>query len=173
MPITPFHIIAAAPIKAIIPRYFSWSIFTLTNIFIDLEPITYFIFTGIPSHKFFHSILGATLIALVCAFYFRKLCENYITRWNKNLHQIDRKWLEVRNSKINLFEGIASGLIGAWSHLILDSMMHHDIKPLWPVNNINPLLNYSSSNNITLYITLGLFICGFLIFILKKIIYGR
>jgi hypothetical protein len=45
MPITPFHVIAAAPIKAIFPRHFSWSIFTLTNIFIDIEPITYFIFT--------------------------------------------------------------------------------------------------------------------------------
>jgi hypothetical protein len=86
MPITPFHIIAAAPIKAIIPRHFSWSIFTLTNIFIDLEPITYFLFTGIPSHRFFHSIFGATLIGLICALFFRKLCGNYIMKWNKNLH---------------------------------------------------------------------------------------
>ncbi len=167
MPITPFHIIAAAPIKAIIPRYFSWSIFTLTNIFIDLEPITYFIFTGIPSHKFFHSILGATLIALVCAFYFRKLCENYITKWNKNLHSIDRKWLEIKNPKIGLFEGIAGGLIGAWSHLILDSMMHQDIKPLWPISNLNPILGIIAGISIS-YFCIFSFLIGLLILIARK-----
>lgn len=167
MPITPFHIIAAAPIKAIIPRYFSWSIFTLANIFIDLEPITYFIFTGIPSHKFFHSILGATLIAFMCAFYFRKLCENYITRWNKNLHPIDRKWLEIKNPKISLMEGIAGGLIGAWSHLILDSMMHQDIKPLWPFLSNNPLLSIISLNSI-LYLCIGLLGIGAIIYLIRN-----
>ncbi len=168
MPITPFHIIAAAPIKAIIPRHFSWSIFTLTNIFIDLEPVTYFIFTGIPSHKFFHSILGATLVGFVSALYFRKLCGNYIMKWNKNLHPIDRKWLEVGNSKINLSEAVLGGLIGSWSHLLLDSMMHHDIKPLWPFSSSNSMLLLMSPNSI-LYICLGLFSLGVLIFTLKKI----
>ena len=167
MPITPFHIIAAAPIKAIIPRHFSWSIFTLTNIFIDLEPITYFVFTGIPSHRFFHSISGATLIGLICALFFRKLCGNYIMKWNKNLHPIDRSWLEVRNSKVNLFEALLGGLIGAWSHLALDSMMHHDIKPFWPFLSENKFLGLLSSNSI-MYGCVGFFIIGIVIFIIKK-----
>ena len=167
MPFTPFHIIAAAPIKAIIPRHFSWSIFTLTNIIIDLEPITYFIFTGVPSHKFFHSILGATLLGLICALYFRKLCGNYIMKWNRNLHPIDRKWLEVKNYKIHLFEGITGGLIGAWSHLILDSLMHHDIKPLWPFMTNNSLLGLLSPDLI-LYFCSGLFITGIVIFLYRR-----
>ena len=167
MPITPFHIIAAAPIKAILPRHFSWSIFALTNIFIDLEPITYFLFTGVPSHKFFHSIFGATLIGLICALYFRKLCGNYIMKWNKSLHQIDRKWLEVRNYKIHLYEGITGGLIGAWSHLILDSLMHHDIKPLWPFMTNNSLLGLLSPDLI-LYFCSGLFITGIVIFLYRR-----
>lgn len=168
MPITPFHIIAAAPIKAIIPRHFSWSIFTLTNIFIDLEPITYFIFTGIPSHKFFHSILGVTFLGLVCALFFRKLCGNYIIKWNKNLHPIDRTWLEVRNPKINLLEALLGGFIGAWSHLALDSIMHQDIKPFWPFLTTNPLLEVLSPNSI-LYLCFGLLVFGGLIFALKRI----
>lgn len=169
MPITPFHIIAAAPIKAIIPRHFSWSIFALTNIFIDLEPITYFLFTGIPSHKFFHSIFGATLLGLICALFFRKLCTNYIMKWNKNLHPIDRRWLEVRNSKINLFEGITGGLIGAWSHLLLDSMMHQDIKPLWPFTSKNILLDYYSNISV-IYFCSCLLALGLIIHMLKKLI---
>jgi membrane-bound metal-dependent hydrolase YbcI (DUF457 family) len=167
MPITPFHIIAAAPIKAIIPRHFSWSIFTLTNIFIDLEPITYFIITGTPSHKFFHSILGATFLGLICALFFRKLCGNYITKWNKNLHPIDHKWFGVKNSTISLFEGITGGLIGAWSHLALDSMMHPDIKPFWPFSFSNSLLLLMSPNSI-LYLCFGLLSLGVIIFVIKK-----
>lgn len=51
MPITPFHLIAIAPIKAIAPRKFSWSAFALTNILIDLEPITLFLITlGMEPH---------------------------------------------------------------------------------------------------------------------------
>jgi membrane-bound metal-dependent hydrolase YbcI (DUF457 family) len=168
MPITPFHIIAAAPIKAIIPRHFSWSIFTLTNIFIDLEPITYFIFTGIPSHKFFHSIIGATFLGVVCALFFRKLCGNYIMKWNKNLHPIDRKWLEVRNTKINLLEAFLGGLIGALTHILLDSLMHEDIKPLFPFSPNNPFLSLISPNQI-LYICVGLLFLGAFIFYLRKI----
>jgi len=166
MPITPFHIIAAAPIKAIIPRHFSWSIFTLTNIFIDLEPITYFIFTGVPSHKFFHSIFGATLIGLICALFFRKLCGNYIMKWNKNLHPIDRKWLEVRNPKKFLFAALIGGLVGAWSHLVLDSIMHNDIQPLWPFLTNNPILGLITANSI-LYLCVGLLIFGAAIYRVK------
>ena len=167
MPITPFHIIAAAPIKAIIPRHFSWSIFTLTNVFIDLEPITYFVFTGVPSHKFFHSIFGATLLGFISALYFRKLCGNYIMKWNKNLHPIDRKWLEVRNSKIHLFEGITGGLLGAWSHLALDSLMHQDIKPFWPFSSRNIFLDLLSPSSV-LYICMTCFIIGIVILIIRK-----
>lgn len=67
MPITPFHLIAITPVKAIIPKHFSWSVFVLTNIVIDLEPITFFLITLNPQHLFFHTIIGATLIAVFCA----------------------------------------------------------------------------------------------------------
>ena len=89
-------------------------------------------------------------------------------KWNKNLHPIDRKWLEVKNSKINLFEALFGGLIGAWSHLALDSMMHQDIKPFWPFSSGNSILLLMSSNSI-LYVCLGLFSLGVLIFTLKRI----
>ena len=167
MPITPFHIIAAAPIKATIPRHFSWSIFTLTNIFIDLEPITYFIFTGIPSHKFFHSIFGATLLGLICALFFRKICRNYIIKWNKNLHPIDRNWLEVKTPEIYIHEGLISGLIGAWSHITLDAMMHVDIKPLWPFLDQNPALGIVSATSI-LYCCLISLLIGVLLLLIRK-----
>ena len=64
--ITPFHIIAATPIKLIFPKQFSLLWFSIVNILIDLEVIYYFLATGYPSHKFFHSIMGVSIIGFIC-----------------------------------------------------------------------------------------------------------
>ena len=64
--ITPFHIIAATPIKLIFPRQFSLLWFSIVNIIIDIEVIYYFLTTGLPSHKFFHGILGVSIIGFSC-----------------------------------------------------------------------------------------------------------
>ena len=55
--ITPFHIAAAVPIKFLFPKQFSLLWFSIVNILIDIEVVYYFLTTGYPSHKFFHSII--------------------------------------------------------------------------------------------------------------------
>ena len=64
--ITPFHIVAATPIKIFFPKHFSLLWFSIVNILIDLEVIYYFLATGYPSHKFFHSIMGVSVIGFSC-----------------------------------------------------------------------------------------------------------
>ena len=64
--ITPFHIVAATPIKIFFPKHFSLLWFSIVNILIDLEVIYYFLATGYPSHKFFHSIIGVSIIGFSC-----------------------------------------------------------------------------------------------------------
>ena len=46
MPITPFHFGPGALVKVIVPKHFSWTIFALSNILIDLEPVTLFLLIG-------------------------------------------------------------------------------------------------------------------------------
>lgn len=140
MPITPFHLLAATPLKAIAPQKFSWSVFALVNILIDLEPIAYFLITLNPAHRFFHTIIGASLIAVLGATYGRRFCEIAIRIWND---EIKSKWLtfEVNISKVAAWNG---ALIGAWSHLLLDCFMHDDIKPLHPFTDSNTLLGMLS-----------------------------
>jgi len=136
MPITPFHLLVATPIKAIAQRRFSWSVFALVNVVMDIEPVAYFLITLNPAHRFFHTIIGATLIAILCAIYGRRLCENAIEIWNE---EIKTKWL-VTEARISKFAAWSGALIGAWSHLLLDSFMHDDIKPLSPFSDSNVLL---------------------------------
>ena len=86
MPFTPFHLMAGTPVKSFFPKYFSFSIFTLTNVIIDTEVLYYIYTTGIPAHKFFHTILGASLIAIFVALFCRSFCEMGLKLWNLILY---------------------------------------------------------------------------------------
>ena len=156
MPVTPFHIIAASPIKALAPRQFSWSVFTLTNIIIDLEPISLFLITLEPRHLFFHTIVGASLVALFCAAFGKKWCEMAIEIWNDEIkYKPEERWLRS-SQHISRFSALFSALIGAWSHLLLDSLMHDDIRPLRPFTDANNLLGAVSVGQLHLIcFTLG------------------
>jgi hypothetical protein len=112
----------------------------MTNIAIDLEPISMFLVTMNPQHLFFHTIIGATLIACLCATFGKRWCEMAIEIWNDEIRgKPEAKWF-TSEKKINKTSAWSGALIGAWSHLLLDSFMHDDIKPLSPFNDANVLL---------------------------------
>ena len=161
MPLTPFHIVAGASIKSVFPKNFSWSVFTLTNIIIDTEVLYYLFTTGEFSHKFFHTILGASLIAILCASLGKPICELGLRIWNNNLQNeksMERlKWLNT-DVKINIFPSLIGAFTGAYTHLILDSVMHADIVPLAPFTNLNNLLGIISIENLQ-YICLLIQFC--------------
>ena len=167
MPVTPFHLLAIIPLKAIASRRFSWSVFALTNVVIDLEPITYFLITLYPSHRYFHTIIGATLIAILCATYGRRLCELAIRTLHGELQDKEVKWLG--EASIGNTAAWSGALIGAWSHLLLDSLMHEDIKPLSPFTDANPLLGVISMGNLnTLCVVSGLLGVAMLVLFKKR-----
>ena len=103
MPFTPFHIVSGTSLKSIFPKYFSWSTFALTNVLIDCEPLYYFFTTGALSHKFFHTIIGGSIIAIICATLGKPVCEFGLRIWNKNFKMENIKWLktEIKISKIS------------------------------------------------------------------------
>ena len=167
MPITPFHLLAIIPIKTIAPKHFSWSVFALTNIIIDLEPITLYLITLEPRHLFFHTIIGATLIAIFCAIFGKRWCEIAIGIWNEDSNgKPQTKWLtsEETISNISAWSG---ALVGAWSHLLLDSFMHADIKPLSPFSNKNQLLGLVDLPSLHIY-CISFALLGLVIFLIRR-----
>lgn len=166
MPVTPFHIIAAAPVANIIPRKFSWSVFTLTNVLIDLDPILSFIITLNPSHGFIHTVFGATLVGIISATYGRQLCEFLVSSWNEGLKGWEVKWLSG-DTKIGSTAAWTGALVGAWSHLFLDSFMHDDIRPLYPFTNANVLLHQVSIGYLHVICTASALI-GLMIYWIRK-----
>ena len=53
---------------------------------------------------------------------------------------------------------IAGTLIGAWSHVLLDSFMHFDVMPFWPIVE-NPFLRIIDNATIYLITVIG-FVAG-------------
>jgi len=139
MPITPFHFGPGVLVKSVAPAGFSFTMFALANIAIDLEPITGFVLIGDPLHRYLHNYLAATLIALVCAFWGRAWCERALVFWNSRLSPTQTEWLAVDPS-ISLRSSVISALLGTWSHVFLDSFMHYDVRPFWPLSEGNGLV---------------------------------
>ena len=98
--ITPIHIIAAIPIKIIFPRQFSLFWFTVVNILIDIEVLYYLLTNQWPIHRFFHSLIGVSVIGFVC---------------------LILSLLTFRN-KVSAFYGC---VIGVYSHYIIDGLYHN------------------------------------------------
>ena len=79
------------------------------------------------------------------------------------------KWFKTE-IKINNFSSWIGAITGALSQLILDSIMHRDMTPLFPFSNQNIFLRIVSVENLH-YICLVLFLVGVFIYLLKKLLF--
>ena len=130
MPFTPFHFGPGALLHASAPRKVSFLAFAAANVLVDVEP-GYFMLTGQdPLHRFFHTYLGVTLVALAT--------------WVLIAAAL-RAARAVRLPNPFEWQGLRLGpvavgaVLGAYSHILLDSVMHADIRPLAPFSPANPL----------------------------------
>ena len=120
MPFTPFHFGPGALVHSAAPKHVSFLAFCGANVLVDVEPLYFMLTHQYPIHRFFHTFIGATVAAasVVGAFALvRKLAPR----------------LSVR--------AVALGaIIGTYSHVLLDSLMHADMNPFAPFSDRNPLL---------------------------------
>lgn len=143
MPFTIFHVGAGALAEAAAPRRLSWSAFALANAVIDLEPVTNFIRFGDPAHRFFHTLLGATLAGAATAILGHRVCAPVLRWWNRRLPPAQARWLGTEPT-IEAPAMWSGAMLGAWSHVGLDGIMHNDVEPLAPWRRGNPLLDLVS-----------------------------
>jgi hypothetical protein len=142
MPITPLHFGLGAALKALLPGTFSFTVFALVNVIVDIEPVVRVILGSDRLHAHIHTYSGATLVAIPCALFGRPLCEWALRLWNRHL-DASLKALRVDTS-ISRTASWSGALLGAWSHVALDSIMHPDMDPLWPFAPGNALLGLIS-----------------------------
>jgi hypothetical protein len=135
VPFTPFHFGPGAALHALAPRRVSFLAFCGANILIDVEPL-YFMLTGQdPLHRFFHTVVGATLVAAVTVAIF--ILAKGLARRVRLPDALE--WQGLRAGPV-----ACGAFAGTYSHVVLDSVMHWDMKPFAPFSNANPLLHFVS-----------------------------
>ena len=128
MPFTPFHFGPGALCKAGGGRHFSFLTSAGSQVLIDIEPLVRILRGDAVLHGPTHSLLGATALGLLAAAIGRMAAP-----WLLRMHGTDV-------AAIGWQVALISGLIGTWSHVGLDAIMHADMNPLWPFVQGNALL---------------------------------
>jgi membrane-bound metal-dependent hydrolase YbcI (DUF457 family) len=131
VPITPFHFGPGALLHAAAPKHVSFLAFCAANVVIDVESLYNLVHRNEPVHAFFHTCVGATLIVVVvCALFFA-------ARWFAARFRLPDLfgWRALSGRQV-----VIGAALGAWSHVVLDSVMHADIRPLSPFSAGNGLL---------------------------------
>ena len=143
----------AALLKLFGIHYFSFTVFGYSQILMDLEPLFRLIRKDDIIHGQSHSYAGAIIIGLLASISGKYLCELGLKLWNV-LFKIKIFNLPTEISWRIVF---SSAYIGTFSHVFLDSIMHADMRPLWPLSNSNSFLYWISISHLhTVCLLLGL-----------------
>jgi hypothetical protein len=130
MPITPFHLGPGLLCGVLVES--SLAAFVATTVVIDCESGYHLLSGHYPVHRFLHTLVGATLIAVVIA-----VLLGAIEGWRRRHRGTNPDGTRRAPASLG---GIAAGAVAAaWSHVILDGVMHDDMRPFAPVSDANPL----------------------------------
>ena len=149
MPFTPFHLGPALAAKAASPRHLSFLVFASTQVVIDAE-VGFYMVRGLwPVHRFLHTYLGATLVAVAAVVLGRPLLGLAIRGWNRLAAASRRGDLRIEPS-IPFVAALSGALSGGYSHVLLDSVMHRDMRPFAPWSDSNGMLHLMSVDHLYL-----------------------
>lgn len=153
MPLPPFHLGLGLAAKAVGGRYFSFMVFGLTQVMIDLESLHYLLRHEYPVHRVAHTLVGATLIGVLAATLGKAACQVCLDGWGKIRGFAARRRLPSR--RISWAAAVNGAGFGVYSHIVLDSIMHNDIRPFAPFSQANPLLHGLTQAQLHLFCTLA------------------
>ena len=129
MPFTPFHLGPGAVFKAIGGRHFSFMVFGGSQVLIDIEPGLGLIYGWDVLHGWTHTIGGALAIGALAGIIGRPISEFVL------------RLLRIVHPPFTWTASFAGALLGTFSHIVLDALMHSDMRPWWPLSDANTLLH--------------------------------
>jgi membrane-bound metal-dependent hydrolase YbcI (DUF457 family) len=135
VPVTPFHFGPGVLFHAAAPGRVSFIAFVAANCITDCESIYNVLRGNFPIHRFLHTFVGATLVGAMTVVLFVVL-----RRLARNITLPD--WLEWQ--QLTLPAVIIGALLGSYSHIVLDGIMHADMRPFAPWSDYNPFLRLVS-----------------------------
>ena len=160
MPFTPIHLGPGAAFKAIGGKHFSFMVFGGSQVLMDIEPLIGIIQGKDVLHGYSHTLLGALLIGLLAAIIGKPISEYVL------------KFMKVPFYPFTWVASFTGALIGTFSHIGFDAVMHSDMNPWWPLTQGNSWLGWISIDALhVVCLTLGLI--GGLIVAVRFYLNGR
>ncbi len=132
VPFTPFHLGPGAICKAIGGHHFSFMIFGGSQVLMDIEPLIRIIRGDAVLHGPTHTVFGALVIAVASTLAGRPISDAAL------------RVSGISARPISWIVALISALIGTYSHIGLDAIMHPDANPLWPIADGNDILGIVS-----------------------------
>ena len=126
MPATPFHLPPNALVAWPLRHHLDVPSFLLVNLVIDVEPaVASLLDLDRPPHGLVHTLLGATVVGV-------------LTGWllSRNAGRLGS--LLGGRYDLRARVAMASGILGGWLHVLLDSVMYGYLRPFFPLRG-NPL----------------------------------
>jgi membrane-bound metal-dependent hydrolase YbcI (DUF457 family) len=145
---------AALIVKSGLNRYFSVITFGIAQVAMDIESGVGMLTGADVLHGPTHTILGALVIAYLVTIIAPRICSLLLKKWNKEVIYHRLPWLVLSEAapKIAVLIG---AFFGTLSHVALDSLMHHDIQPLLPFSQANPLIGLVTQDGVYLACTIA------------------
>jgi Domain of unknown function (DUF4184) len=138
MPFTPFHFGLGIFAKGAASNHCSLSVFVASQVAIDLETLYYMANYEYPLHRTLHTFVGGTAAGLLVALTFFA-AGRILFRLAPQFQERFSKRRELK-SEFTLLGCLVGGILGGFSHSILDGIMHSDVRPLLPWSLSRPLL---------------------------------
>ncbi len=105
------------------------------------------------SHGFSHAYIGATLIAIFSALTGKWVYQVIMVFIKKDFTDYQKLLFDV-NKKLTMRVCVVSAFIGTYSHVLLNSIMHANVEPYYPIylaNDINLIISIESLYKLCLY----------------------
>ena len=119
-------------VKSILQGSFSLMVFGWAQIVMDIQPLFVLVTDDGHLHGFSHTYVGATILAVLSA-----LSGKYLSEIGLKILGVSKKENPI---KVRWWVSFLSAFIGTYSHVVLDSIMHSDVEPYYPLSQENGLL---------------------------------
>jgi hypothetical protein len=137
MPFTPFHMGPGLALKAIGGRHLSVLAFGLAQVAMDLEPLLGMIRGSGVLHGPTHTFAGALAIGVGVALLARWPCTAILRTWNALSTRERVAWM-AEPTPIPRHALWIGALLGTFTHVLLDGIMHSDLHPFAPWSQLQP-----------------------------------
>ena len=126
MPFTPFHLGPGLVFKAIGGRHFSFMVFGGAQVLIDIEPGLGLALGWPVLHGWTHTFAGAAVIGAIAGVAGKPASTRVL------------RWLRIVHPPLTWTASFIGAFVGTFSHVLLDGLMHADMRPLAPWSEANP-----------------------------------